>query len=1131
MATCPASAGADAVDRRDDERQPSRVPGRPGEGAGRVAQPVEVQRRPRGRRPPPRPGGPPACGSTRVWPALARRTRPPRARPGRGRPRSARRRRWRRARPTASTSAGTVRWRVDRHGGDRLDRRGRVEARRHRNASGLDGHRRLPVTRSPDRVRRRTVSRRPAAAWWFASPGRTRSPPMDGDVRRRGGRVGLRLHRPAAGARPGAGASSRRRTTAAARCTTARSPTTSRRWPRPRRTSSASRMVNVYGRVHAARRRRPTRSPSRASPSPSCSRSCARRIGAHEARGRARRQRHRLPFNSVMAVELNDNRTMNPMVNAGAIATTSLVPGRTPRRSGPTCIDGLSRLRRAPLELDEDVYASELANNLRNQGIAHLLDSYGRMGFDPDEATEVYTRQCSLRVTAEDLAVMGATLADGGVNPRTGERVIAARHCKRVLAVMATAGLYEHSGDWMYDVGLPGQERGERRDRHRVPRQGRPRHLLTPARRAGQQRPGPAAHPPPGRAARPQHLHLGRRAPPGRTDRDHGGRAAEGWVRHPADLARLVAALLGLGVVLGLTLANPELIQTLSRDLARLANRLPDPVEQVAAGVAQLAAVVGPDRPARRAWSSTACPGSRSRWPSPPWRPAGWRRSRSTGSTRARRRRRSPASMPPRGSPASPFPSPSYLAGLAAVITVLVPNLPRRGDGWRGGPWPRPPCSASCPPSPCPLQLAATILLGVAVGSLVLVALGAPARRARRQDVAATLDRAGLAVESIERTADGTGFVLAGDGTRSASHVDGGRPRCRRRRPLLPGHRCPAPSVGSTTTGPAGRRSGWSSTKPWRRSSPVGAHTNVPEVLVVAETEDGAGVLATRAATGPSLGRGRRRRARPTTLLATLWSEVVSLHRARIAHRRLHLGNLRLADGGAIVAHRPPARRSSTPTTPCWLPTWPSCWPPWPSASARRGRWPAPSGLGPTVLEAALPLLQPLALSSTTRRRLKQAPGDDADLLEQVRVEVQRVAGVDAYELAALQRITVGACGRPRRGGRPLLHRAGLRLELVLDRRRAAGGRLELRAGRPPDGRPGLPRRRHLADGRHHQRGCRSWRPRRGDARPVVPQPVHARQRRRDGTAAALPARSRAWSSRSRRGASGSPAWPAARCR
>ena len=164
-----------------------------------------------------------------------------------------------------------------------------------------------------------------------------------------------------------------------------------------------------------------------------------------------------LPFNSVMAVELNADRTMNPMVNAGAIATTSLVPGGTADEKSSHLQDGLSRFAGHPLVLDEEVYASEAATNLRNQGIAHLLDSYDRLYFDPDEATDLYTRQCSLLVTAEDLAVMGATLADGGVNPITGERVIETRYCKRVLAVMATAGLYERSGEWMYEIGVPGK--------------------------------------------------------------------------------------------------------------------------------------------------------------------------------------------------------------------------------------------------------------------------------------------------------------------------------------------------------------------------------------------------------------------------------------------------------------------------------------------------------------------------------------------------------------------------------------------------------------------------------------------------------------------------------------------------
>ena len=164
-----------------------------------------------------------------------------------------------------------------------------------------------------------------------------------------------------------------------------------------------------------------------------------------------------LPFNSVMAVELNADRTMNPMVNAGAIATTSLAPGANHAEKWRFLLDGLSRFAGRALAMDEEVYASEAATNQRNQGIARLLHGYGRMYSDPDEATDLYTRQCAVNVTARDLAVMGATLADGGVNPVTKERVLDADRCKRVLAVMATAGLYEQSGDWLYEVGLPGK--------------------------------------------------------------------------------------------------------------------------------------------------------------------------------------------------------------------------------------------------------------------------------------------------------------------------------------------------------------------------------------------------------------------------------------------------------------------------------------------------------------------------------------------------------------------------------------------------------------------------------------------------------------------------------------------------
>jgi glutaminase len=164
-----------------------------------------------------------------------------------------------------------------------------------------------------------------------------------------------------------------------------------------------------------------------------------------------------LGFNSVMAIELNEERTMNPMVNAGAMATTSLVPGDTVEDRWEFIRAGLSKFAGRELELDQEVYESESATNLRNQGIAHLLQSYGRLYADPDETTDLYTRQCSLLVSADDLALMGATLADGGMNPMTQEQVIEPFNCKHVLAAMATAGLYEHSGDWLYEVGLPGK--------------------------------------------------------------------------------------------------------------------------------------------------------------------------------------------------------------------------------------------------------------------------------------------------------------------------------------------------------------------------------------------------------------------------------------------------------------------------------------------------------------------------------------------------------------------------------------------------------------------------------------------------------------------------------------------------
>lgn len=162
-------------------------------------------------------------------------------------------------------------------------------------------------------------------------------------------------------------------------------------------------------------------------------------------------------FNSLEGIERGDDGRTNPMVNAGAIATTSLVPGKTIEDKWHFIHDGLSRFAGRSLSLNEEVYISASETNFRNQSIARMLQSFGRIYMDPADATDLYTKQCSLNVTARDLAVMSATLADGGVNPVTKERIVDPIVCHYALAVMATAGLYETSGDWLYEIGLPGK--------------------------------------------------------------------------------------------------------------------------------------------------------------------------------------------------------------------------------------------------------------------------------------------------------------------------------------------------------------------------------------------------------------------------------------------------------------------------------------------------------------------------------------------------------------------------------------------------------------------------------------------------------------------------------------------------
>jgi glutaminase len=180
-------------------------------------------------------------------------------------------------------------------------------------------------------------------------------------------------------------------------------------------------------------------------------------IGEREAREKLGVNSTGLPFNSVQAVERAEDGLSNPMVNAGAIAATSLAPGESIEAKWTFIAAGFSRFAGRPLAVDEAVYASELATNRRNLGIANLLEEQGGIWFDPEASTDLYTRQCSLSVTTHDLALMATTLANGGVHPLSGDAVVSPAICQYVLAVMVTAGLYETSGDWIYDIGLPGK--------------------------------------------------------------------------------------------------------------------------------------------------------------------------------------------------------------------------------------------------------------------------------------------------------------------------------------------------------------------------------------------------------------------------------------------------------------------------------------------------------------------------------------------------------------------------------------------------------------------------------------------------------------------------------------------------
>jgi glutaminase len=160
-------------------------------------------------------------------------------------------------------------------------------------------------------------------------------------------------------------------------------------------------------------------------------------------------------FNSIVAVEQYKGAEMNAMVNPGAITATSMVRGSTRDEIWKKILNLHSEFAGRPLTVLTDVYKSEAETNQRNQAISMLMFAYGHIKAEPLRATDIYTEQCSIGVNAKDLATMAATLANGGKNPVTGKQLVKTDNVPEILAVMATAGLYDDSGKWLYTTGLP----------------------------------------------------------------------------------------------------------------------------------------------------------------------------------------------------------------------------------------------------------------------------------------------------------------------------------------------------------------------------------------------------------------------------------------------------------------------------------------------------------------------------------------------------------------------------------------------------------------------------------------------------------------------------------------------------
>lgn len=163
-----------------------------------------------------------------------------------------------------------------------------------------------------------------------------------------------------------------------------------------------------------------------------------------------------MPFNSVLAILLENEHPSTPLVNAGAISAVSLVrPVGDSRGKWEAITENIARLCGSEARLIDELYKSESVSNHNNRAIAWLLKSYSRIYDDPELALDLYTRQCSLGVTATQLSIMAATIAFGGYNPVTKRQVFPSSVSEKMTSMIATVGMYEHTGDWMFRTGLP----------------------------------------------------------------------------------------------------------------------------------------------------------------------------------------------------------------------------------------------------------------------------------------------------------------------------------------------------------------------------------------------------------------------------------------------------------------------------------------------------------------------------------------------------------------------------------------------------------------------------------------------------------------------------------------------------